>query len=305
MNKVIEIKSTSVELAIEEGLLELDAKIEDVEVEVLSKGGLFQKAVIKMTRIESMAKVAEEFVNGVIKHMRIDAEACAKETEKSIIVNVTGKDSSAIIGYRGEVLDAIQYLTLTVLNHGDKHRYKKVVIDAENYRERREETLVGLANNLAEKAYATCKKVVLEPMNPYERRIIHATLHDSETVQTTSEGEEPNRHVVIIPQGVEIVGTYETRRDNNRQGRSNPQRRRDGRSGDRRSNYDRAPSYDRAKSYDRAPRENRERAPMDSYDAYDNLESTPQKMPEFNDFDPVKKEGAPRFKSFGKKKFPF
>ncbi|HKL94645.1 MAG TPA: RNA-binding cell elongation regulator Jag/EloR [Clostridia bacterium] len=313
MNKTIEIKATTVELAIEEGLLELGAKIEEVEVEILSKGGLFQKAVIKMSTIESMAEKAEKFVGGVLKYMNLDADAKAVEDKDSITINIAGKDSGAIIGYRGEALDAIQYLTLTVLNHDDKDRYKKVVVNSENYREKREETLIGLANRLAEKAYQYCKKVVLEPMNPYERRIIHSSLQNSEIAETTSEGEEPNRHVVIIPKGVEIVGTYEANRENNRTRRDNPRgndSRRDDRQGERRPRSNRP--YDSSRQSDRpydASRQRSDRAPQDSYDDYDKIESKPQILSEELDFaplEPVKKEGAPKFKSFGgKKRFPF
>jgi len=198
MNKTIEVKAQSVELAIEEGLRQLNATRDRVKVEVLNNGGLFQKASVSMTLIPTPVERAENFVNGILNKMGIKAEAIAHEKDDVIYVDIVGEGSGAVIGYRGEGLDAIQYLTLTVINEESKS-FKKVIVNAENYREKREQTLISLAYRLADKAYRTGKKVALEPMNPFERRIIHSALQDSYKATTASEGEEPNRHVVIVP----------------------------------------------------------------------------------------------------------
>ena len=118
------------------------------------------------------------------------------ETEESINVNLVGDSTGVLIGRRGETLDALQYLTSLVVNK-DLDEYKRVVLDTENYRAKREETLIKLANRIAGKVAKTGKRVVLEPMNPYERRVLHATLQDNAKVETVSEGEEPYRRVII------------------------------------------------------------------------------------------------------------
>jgi spoIIIJ-associated protein len=118
------------------------------------------------------------------------------EDDESISIKVFGGDIGIIIGRRGETLDALQYLTSLVVNKGSDS-YKRVVIDIENYRQKREETLVKLAARLAEKVIKYKKPVTLEPMNPYERRIIHSSLQNNKYVETYSTGEEPNRKVVI------------------------------------------------------------------------------------------------------------
>ena len=113
-----------------------------------------------------------------------------------LFINVQGKDSGTIIGKRGQTLDAIQYLTSLVVNK-DQDKYVRVVIDAENYRAKREKTLEALALRLANKVVKTRRSVKLEPMNPYERKVIHATLHDHPKVTTRSEGQDPYRRVII------------------------------------------------------------------------------------------------------------
>ena len=153
-----------------------------------------------MTTKSTPVELTEKFVEELLKKMNIKAEPIVTEVDGVIYVDIEGDDASLAIGYRGETLDAIQYLTLTVLNQNKQ--FKKVVVNTGNYREKRELTLITLANRLAEKAYRTGKKVSLEPMNPFERRIIHSALQDSAKATTTSEGEEPNRHIVIIPKNV-------------------------------------------------------------------------------------------------------
>ena len=119
-----------------------------------------------------------------------------KVGEDVVYIEMSGKDSGTVIGKRGQTLDAIQYLTSLVLNK-EKEKYIKVVVDAENYRAKRQKTLEQLANRLAAKVIKTKRYVRLEPMNPYERKIIHATLQNNPEINTRSEGEEPYRRVVI------------------------------------------------------------------------------------------------------------
>ncbi len=117
--------------------------------------------------------------------------------ENSLNINLTGKEMGVLIGKRGQTLDSLQYLTSLVVNRSGEH-YIRVKLDTENYRERRKETLEALAKNIAYKVKRTRKSVALEPMNPYERRIIHSALQQDNFVMTKSEGEEPFRHVVVF-----------------------------------------------------------------------------------------------------------
>lgn len=140
--------------------------------------------------------LALDFLRDVTEKMGIEVSVTAKENDNSIYIDINGKDSGTIIGKRGQTLDAIQYLTRLVVNKDDE-KYKRVVVDAENYRAKREKTLEQLANRLADKVVRTKKSVRLEPMNPYERKIIHATLQGNPKITTRSEGEEPYRRVII------------------------------------------------------------------------------------------------------------
>ena len=123
-------------------------------------------------------------------------EAKAEDDEGNVRVDMHGDTLGILIGRRGETLDALQYLTSLYVNRGQEG-YTRVTLDTENYRAKREEALTRLANRMANRAVKTGRKVVLEPMNPYERRILHSALQKNENVSTHSEGEEPNRHVVI------------------------------------------------------------------------------------------------------------
>ena len=139
---------------------------------------------------------ALDFLKDVIRRMGLDLEVKAFANESCLYFEISGKDSGTIIGKRGQTLDSIQYLTSLVVNK-DKDKYQRVVVDAENYRAKREKTLEQLAKRLAEKVQKSGKSVRLEPMNPYERKVIHATLQSNSAVTTKSEGEEPYRRVVI------------------------------------------------------------------------------------------------------------
>lgn len=139
---------------------------------------------------------ALDFLKEVTSEMGLKLEISAKEGEEVLYVDIQGKDSGTIIGKRGQTLDAIQYLTSLVVNK-DKEKYTRVVVDAENYRSKREKTLEALAQRLATKVVKTRKSVKLEPMNPYERKVIHATLQNHPKVVTRSEGQDPYRRVII------------------------------------------------------------------------------------------------------------
>ena len=136
------------------------------------------------------------FLKEITEKMGLSLNLKAKEGDGIIYVEMDGKDSGTVIGKRGQTLDAIQYLTSLVVNK-DSEKYIKVVVDAENYRAKRQKTLEQLANRLAAKVIKTKKHVRLEPMNPYERKVIHATLQQNPHITTRSEGEEPYRRVVI------------------------------------------------------------------------------------------------------------
>ena len=145
-----------------------------------------------------MVKVAENFLKEVCDKMGVEAgfEITCDAEDSRININIVGKDMGLLIGKRGQTLDALQYLTSLVVNK-ESGTYYKVKLDTENYRARRRETLENLAKNLSSKVKKTKKSVALEPMNPYERRIIHSALQYDKFVETYSEGEEPNRKVVI------------------------------------------------------------------------------------------------------------
>lgn len=195
----------TVDEAVNEGLLALCVSRDEIDVEVLeNKKKLFggAKVVVRITPKRSDAERAVKFIDGLLGIMGIDGNAEVKSDDEKIIIDVKTAASARVIGKRGDVLDAIQSLSGAVANIG-RDEYRKVVVDCENYRQQREETLKNLANKLAEKAVETGRKIVLEPMSSYERRVIHAALMDNEQVKTASEGNEPARYIVVIPNGAD------------------------------------------------------------------------------------------------------
>lgn len=144
-------------------------------------------------------EVAQEFVSNVLKKMGLEANVTARldKVEETVYVDIEGPDMGVLIGKRGQTLDSLQYLTSLVVNRTCNDMYLKVKLDTENYRERRKETLENLAKNISNKVRRTRRPVVLEPMNPYERRLIHSALQNDKYVETHSEGEEPYRKVVV------------------------------------------------------------------------------------------------------------
>ncbi len=198
--KSVTIKAKTVDDAIKEGLNELGLSLGEVDIEILSdsKGflGLNKSAQVKLTKKSGPENLAEEFLTGLFEHMNVNATMSINVTEESLNVDLTGDQTGVLVGRRGETLDAIQYLTSLVVNRSQEE-FKRVIVDTENYREKREQTLVKLAERIASKVIKTGKRVVLEPMNPYERRVLHATLQNNPKVETLSEGDEPYRKVVV------------------------------------------------------------------------------------------------------------
>lgn len=203
MERFIEKSAKTVQEALDMALLELKVPSDKVEVEILDEGskGLFgligsKMAKIRVTVKESGIDRGLEFLNNILNNMMVEAEINIIENDDSVTYDISGDKIGIIIGRRGETLDSLQYLTSLVVNKGDES-YRRVVINVENYREKREETLRKLAIRLAERVTRYKKDVTLESMNPYERRIIHSTLQNHKFVKTYSIGEEPARKVVI------------------------------------------------------------------------------------------------------------
>lgn len=183
------------------GVDPLDEKVEFEIIENSSKKvlGIFggKKAKVKVTIKETAQEVSKDFLNTVIKLMGLDSVTVTqKETDKGIEFDVEGEDVGFVIGRRGETLDALQYLTTLATNRVDSS-YKRITINTGNYREKREKTLEILGKKMALKCVKTGKKQSLEPMNPYERRIIHTAVQKVNGAISWSEGESINRHVVI------------------------------------------------------------------------------------------------------------
>lgn len=197
----------TVDDAINKAMLEFHVSSDLLEVEVDDKGstGLLgmigvRPAVIRARVCHTVTGTAENFLQNVFRAMDMDVNLVTEynETEGTMNIDMQGDDMGILIGKRGRTLDSLQYLTSLVVNREQEDRVR-VKLDIENYRERREETLVGLARSIAGKVRKTHKPVVLEPMSPYERRIIHSCLQNDRFVTTYSEGDEPYRHVVIAP----------------------------------------------------------------------------------------------------------
>ena len=150
--------------------------------------------------IAAMKKTAQDFLSGVFGAMELPVEITMEYNKEngSLDIDFAGEDMGILIGKRGQTLDSLQYLTSLVVNKEQKE-YVRVKLDTENYRKRRKETLENLARNIAYKVKKTRRPVSLEPMNPYERRIIHSALQGNKFVETYSEGSEPYRHVVVAP----------------------------------------------------------------------------------------------------------
>ena len=255
----VEFTGKTVEEAVEKGLAELGLSMEEADIRVLEEGKKKLFGSIK-ARVEIAAKAGKKcacacdkkeeapvaaeggtdgertvvFLEGLFKLLNITACTELVAEGEKIEINVTASNTTAVIGKHGGMLDAIQTLAGAVANTG-RDDYKRVVVDCEDYREKREATLNKLAENLAQKSIRLEKKIKLEPMNPYERRIIHAALSEREGVTTISEGKEPNRYIVIIPDNLADPDApaipARTEREGRRNGRGD--RRNGGRSNNR------------------------------------------------------------------------
>ncbi len=200
----IEISAKTVDEALTEAVIKLGTTHDKIEYEVLEEGSLGflgigkRDAVIKARKKNDSEDNIREFLTKVFDAMELQVEILIeKEADgKTINVELKGPDMGVLIGKRGQTLDSLQYLTNLAVNKTSEE-YLKVKIDTEDYRKRRKETLENLAKNIAYKVKRTKHSVSLEPMNPFERRVIHSALQNDKFVTTHSEGEEPYRYVVV------------------------------------------------------------------------------------------------------------
>lgn len=248
MEKFYEFKASTSELAIKNGLAELELTEEDVEIEVVKQGGIFAKAVVRITpkqqaeesQEESVEEVEEvvtetaeiteteepeateerketdeereerfrvmkemrstgkDFLFGLAERMGANITIDGKVREDELCFYIGGDDAKMFIGFKGETLESVQTVLSQYLNKGKEERVR-VVVDADFYRERRRKTLTSLARKLAQQAFNQHREISLEPMNSYERRIIHSALANSTEATTRSDGEGKARHIVIVP----------------------------------------------------------------------------------------------------------
>lgn len=282
--KEIEITASSYEDALAEALKTLGLTEDQVDAEIVKQSGLIRKKVtVKVTQKATAKDIAIDFINTLIQKMGLECSATIREEDDAYYVSVSGKDTATLIGYRGDVLDCVQYLTLLVVNK-TVDLDKRIIIDGENYREKRTAVLSKLAKRLAIKAAKTGKDVSLEPMNPFERRVIHSALADDRFVTTESEGEEPNRYIVIKPNKRSFSdrphrnGNFNGNRNGGFNGNRNGGRRYDN---SQRSNYQQ-PS---------APAEPKEEKPRDMYNHEYSIN--------------FKRTGGGKMRSFGEKKRTF
>ena len=200
----IQVSAKTVDDALTEACVQLGTTSNKLEYEVIEKGSTgflgigSRNAVIKVRKVCSVEDIVKDFLDQVFKAMDMEVEILIKKDEENhfLDVELKGADMGILIGKRGQTLDSLQYLTNLAVNKHSDHYYK-VKIDTEDYRNRRRETLENLAKNIAYKVKRTKRAVSLEPMNPFERRVIHSALQNDRYVTTHSEGEEPYRHVVV------------------------------------------------------------------------------------------------------------
>ena len=200
----IEVSAKTVDEALTEASITLGIPSSELEYEVVEKGstgflGIGSKnAVIKARKKFSVEESVKDFLKSVFHAMDMAVEIIVKvnEEDKLIEVDLKGEDMGILIGKRGQTLDSLQYLTNLAVNKHSENYYK-VKVDTEDYRKRRKDTLENLAKNIAYKVKRTKRSVALEPMNPFERRVIHSALQNDKFVTTHSEGDEPYRHVVV------------------------------------------------------------------------------------------------------------
>ena len=210
--KSLELRSKSQEEAIQKAIEQLNVDkedIEDIKVEVIeepSKGFLgfigAKDGLYKITLIEKQIEIkeidiAKEFIETILHNAKVNADVIATQEDNLIKINIKGKEATCLIGRRGETLDAVQFLTGLALNKINKDSHCRVLVDIENYREKREQSLIRYANKVAREVAKTKKTKKLDYMNPYERRIVHSALQNDKYVITYSEGTDPYRRLVI------------------------------------------------------------------------------------------------------------
>ena len=193
----IETSAATVDEAIEKALEELEEARENVEVEVIEEA---PQARVRVTLRETYAVRARQVVAELLYKMGITAQVFIKKTEDPVMIDVAGDNLGLLIGWRGETLRAFQTVVNLILNEGRADR-RRLVVDVEHYRNRREETVKEMALRLADRVRRTGERVVMDPMQSYERRIVHITLEKEPGIRTESHGEEPNRRVAILPDG--------------------------------------------------------------------------------------------------------
>jgi len=202
----IEVSGKTLDEALTNALLKLETTSDKVEYEVIDKGsnGIlsifnYKPAKIKVWKKETVEDLIRQFLDNMFNamNMAVKVDIVLDTEESTLDVELSGEDMGLLIGKRGQTLDSIQYLVSLVANK-EKEKYIRVKVDTENYRQRRKETLESLAKNISYKVKRSKRSVSLEPMNPYERRIIHSALQNDKFVSTKSEGEDPFRHVVIF-----------------------------------------------------------------------------------------------------------
>lgn len=180
--------------------IEVTKEVNETVTEETVENEISEVTSKKLIRPDNMKEIDEHpalsFLKETTEKMGLELSFKAYADDNNVFIDIAGKDAGTIIGKRGQTLDAIQYLTSLAVNKKSED-YVRVVLDAENYRSKREKTLERLAHRLADKVVRTKRSVKLEPMNPYERMVIHAALVNSPKVKTRSEGEEPYRRVVI------------------------------------------------------------------------------------------------------------
>ncbi len=200
----IEISARTVDDAITQAMIQLETTSDKLEYEVIEKGttgflGFARKdAVIRARKKNDVIDHIKSFLGKVFDAMELKVELEIVQDEEANVINIElkGEEMGVLIGKRGQTLDSLQYLTNLVVNK-NAEKFVKVKIDTEDYRKRRRETLENLAKNIAAKVKRTKHSVALEPMNPFERRVIHSTLQNDKLIKTHSEGDEPFRHVVV------------------------------------------------------------------------------------------------------------
>lgn len=224
-----EFTGKTVEDAVMEAAIKLETTSSKLDYEILDKGsngflGIGSRpAKIRARKIMNAREKAEEFLDKVFAAMEIqvNVEITEDENEKTMNIDLSGDDMGVLIGKRGQTLDSLQYLVSLVVNK-EEDDYIRVKVDTENYRQRRRDTLENLAKNISFKVKRTGKAVTLEPMNPYERRVIHSALQNDRYVETHSEGEEPYRRVVVtLKEGVRVRDNNNRHRRYNRGYRNN------------------------------------------------------------------------------------